>query len=283
MLGRQDGVLASLKQRHRNVDRAEPVLVDLGVGLRELAVLAVVGGLAVGAEPRREERLEHPGSEPEMGGVAQVRGDQGFVGVAGQLSEDVRLGADLGEQTALPGAAADGVEEGEVAVADAVDQYGAQRDGSADVVGDDARELQLPVPKERGQATALGGQAEILALNRLGGAVAEVVEDLHGVPRRERGGDVTPQERRVRGPVHEHDRRSRPDPCPPHEALVGLEPLGQGPVHGYPRWSTTEFDYRRALMVNGEHVQPGRHQPGRTHHPGARLCTDCQTQRSVIY
>lgn len=50
-----------------------------------------------------------------MGRVAQVRGDQRLVGVAGELGKSLGVGADLGEQAAFPRSAADRVEQREVA------------------------------------------------------------------------------------------------------------------------------------------------------------------------
>lgn len=93
------------------------------------------------------------------------------------VARDFVVAAHEPEQVALPLSASDGVEQGEVGKFRAFEQQGTDHDRFACVAGDDARPVQVPVAQQFGEAPALGGQREVLALKLVGLAVAEEIAD----------------------------------------------------------------------------------------------------------
>jgi hypothetical protein len=83
VLRRQNPVMASPQQPHRDRDVGERGLVRAGIGFGELAVLPVVGRLALCAAPWGEEGLEDVRAQAQMTCMPQVGRDDGLVSVAG--------------------------------------------------------------------------------------------------------------------------------------------------------------------------------------------------------
>lgn len=138
VLGRKYPVLTSPDDAYGERQLGQQMLVLDGVGLVDLAVLAIEGGLSVRSAPRVEERVQDTGTEADLCRVPQVARDQRFVSVGRELIEDVGMVQDESEETAFPFTAADGVEEREVAVDGTFDEQCAQRYRAPDVMGDDA-------------------------------------------------------------------------------------------------------------------------------------------------
>lgn len=198
----------------------------------DLAVLTVERRLPRGAPPRFEEGVQDAGPHTGMGGVVQMTGHHRLMRVVGKLIEDLALLENELEQSSLPSAAAHRVEQGQIGEVRPFQQQRPQRDRTTDVVGDDAGPRQAPVAQKRLEVHGVRRQAEVLALALLRLSETEMVEDEDLAVQRERRRDVPPQEGRIRGAVHQHDRVAFAQHRPPHDPVGCGELFVQRPIHG---------------------------------------------------
>ncbi len=156
--------------------------------------------------------------------------------VGRELFEDPVVRADQAEEGRTPGGEGDRVDQGEPPVDGAVQEMGPQRDGTAEVVGDDGRGGQTPVGQQLGEDPALRAQRHVLPLELGGDPVPRHVPDVHLMVPGQLAGDPPPDVRGERRPVAEDDRRRGrvPEPLPAHLARAAAVRPGQLPVaHAY--------------------------------------------------
>jgi hypothetical protein len=144
--------------------------------------------------------------------------------------------ADQPEEGRAPRRQCHRVDQGERAVAGAVQQVRAQGDGAAEVMGgDEGTPLgQAPEREQLGEDPALGGEGDVLARELLRLAVAGHVPDEHLVIAGEGAGDGPPHVRREGRPVQQDHRVpvGRTEAIPVDLAGTGAGAFGELPVVG---------------------------------------------------
>ncbi|MEU5129291.1 hypothetical protein AB0G96_24625 [Streptomyces mobaraensis] len=114
------------------------------------------------AEPGLDEPLRDGGVRIGPAGRADVRADECGVRCGRQLLEDGGVFTGEAEERRVPRGQCRRVDEGERAVAGAVQQVGAQGDGATEVVGHDQGFGRFPVDRELAEDTASGDQGDVL-------------------------------------------------------------------------------------------------------------------------
>ena len=107
----------------------------------------------------------------------------------------------------------------------AVEQVRAQGGRAADVVRDQRRALEPPVLEQRGQASPVAGERDVLTGALVRGAEAEQVEHMDAEALRQPRSDPPPRPRRPRRAVDQHHGRPLAEPVPGDLALLGGEAL----------------------------------------------------------